>query len=212
MKKVVSVLMTLLLCFSALAGCGQEQDPKIEESHGETSTSSSDSFQSEELIHSLEDPFATGFPANPKYYPVEEYGDPITNSNFGRDLKSLNDDIYASNGQEVYAYMPPDSSYLEIHFSPSDKAIEERDSETVALEYMAMALLIIQNYPDYLPSYGNTICIYLGELTAMITVGYMDSDPYTSFMSFSQDDSLNKYLDLSYKAVLGDYDISQLTE
>lgn len=164
------------------------------------------------LIENLANPYGSGFPANPSYYPPEKYGQPITTGDFGKALKKLNDDLSVDNGQEVYAYMPPDSDYLEVHFSPSDKAIEEEDDQTVALEYAAMAQLIAENYPDYSDTYGDTITIYLGDSIALISVTYTGSSPHTAFTAFSQDESLNAYLQLAYDTTLGKYDISLLID
>lgn len=174
--------------------------------------SSNEDSNTNELINNLENPYDSGFPANPSYYPPEKYGKPITTGDFGKALKKLNDDLSVDNGQEVYAYMPPDSDYLEIHFSPSDKAIEEEDDQTVALEYAAMAQLIVENYPKYSDTYGDTIAIYLGDLTALISVTYSYSTPYTSLTVFSQDASLNSDLNLAYDITLGKYDIGLLTD
>lgn len=174
--------------------------------------SSNEGSDANELIESLENPYDSGFPADPSHYPPEKYGEPITTGDFGKALKELNDDLSVDNGQEVYAYMPPDSDYLEIHFSPSDKAIEEEDDQTVALEYAAMAQLIAENYPKYSDTYGDTIAIYLGDLTALISVTYSYSTPYTSLTVFSQDTSLNADLNLAYDITLGKYDIGLLTD
>lgn len=164
-----------------------------------------------DTIKNLEDPFGGGFPANPSYYPLEEYGEPITTGDFGSAIKNLNDGLI-DEGQEVYAYKPPESEYLEIHFSPSDKVIEEKDNQAVAVEYVSMALLIIQNYPDYSDTFGDTICVYLGDSTAMITASYINSVPYTSFLALSQDSALNANLNLVYDTAFRDYDLSNLTD
>lgn len=175
--------------------------------------SSNEGSDANELINDLENPYASGFPADPSHYPPEKYGEPITTGDFGEALKKLNEEFSAGEeGREVYAYMPPDSDYLEIHFSPSDKAIEEEDDQTVALEYAAIAQLIVENYPKYSDVYGDTIAIYLGDLTALISVTYSDSTPYTSLTVFSQDTSLNADLNLAYDTTLGKYDIGLLTD
>lgn len=170
-----------------------------------------ESSKPSDVIKNLEDPFGGGFPANPSYYPPEEYGEPITTGDFGAAIKNLNDGLI-DEGQEVYAYKPPKSEYLEIHFSPSDKAIEEKDNQAVAVEYASMALLIIQNYPDYSDTFGDTISVYLGDSTALITATYRNSVPYTSFFPFSQDSALNANLNLAYDTAFGDYDLSNLTD
>lgn len=174
--------------------------------------SSSENSDANQLINDLENPYDSGFPADPSHYPPEEYGEPITTGDFGEALKKLNEEFSTDEGREVYAYMPPDSDCLEIHFSPSDKAIEEKDDQTVALEYVAMAQLIAENYPKYSDTYGDTIAIYLGDLTALISVTYSDSTPYTSLTVFSQDTSLNADLNLAYDTTLGKYDIGLLTD
>lgn len=176
------------------------------------SSALTESSKPSDVITNLEDPFGGGFPANPSYYPSEEYGEPITTGDFGAAIKNLNDGLQIDEGQEVYAYKPPESEYLEIHFSPSDKAIEEKDNQAVAAEYASIALLIIQNYPDYSDTFGDTISVYLGDSTALITATYRNSVPYTSFFPFSQDSALNANLNLAYDTAFGDYDLSNLTD
>lgn len=233
MKKLVSLALVLCMCVALLAGCGSdaensssessissntaasENSESAEENFGankESSDASDENSDANELINDLENPYASGFPADPSHYPPEEYGEPITTGDFGEALKKLNEEFSTDEGREVYAYMPPDSDYLEIHFSPSDKAIEEKDDQTVALEYAAIAQLIAENYPKYSDTYGDTIAIYLGDLTALISVTYSDSTPYTSLTVFSQDTSLNADLNLAYDTTLGKYDIGLLTD
>lgn len=178
----------------------------------ESSTTSGKSAQSLDDSKDLTEPYSGGFPADPSHYPVDKYGDPITTGDFGEALKELNEGLQAKEGQEVYAYQPPDSEYLEIHFSPSDKAIEEKDDQAVAVEYASMALLIIKNYPDYSDVPGDTICVYLGDSTAMITASYINAMPYTSFLALSQDTSLNANLNLAYDTAFKEYDMSNLTK
>lgn len=233
MKKFVSLALALCMGLAVLAGCSSETENSSSESSAsskaetseslvstgensdtdyESSDASDENSDANEIINNLENPYASGFPANPSYYPPEEYGQPITTGDFGEDLKELNEELSRDEGQEVYAYLPPDSEYLQIHFSPSDKAIEEKDDQTVALEYTAMALLIAENYPYYSDTYGDTIAIYLGDLTALISVSYVNSTPYTSLMVFSQDTSLAQYLNLAYDTTLGKYDTGLLTD
>lgn len=234
MKKLVPLALVLCMCLALLAGCGSDAENSSSESsissntetsessvsteeNSDTSNESSDASDensdANELINNLENPYASGFPADPSHYPPEKYGEPITTGDFGEALKELNEEFSAGEeGREVYAYMPPDSDYLEIHFSPSDKAIEEEDDQTVALEYAAMAQLITENYPKYSDTYGDTIAIYLGDLTALISVTYSNATPYTSLTVFSQDTSLNADLNLAYDITLGKYDIGLLTD
>lgn len=213
MKKSGTVLLTVLLCISMFAGCGQDKKTQSEESSMQSQTAAvTESSELSEVRKNLEDPFGGGFPADPSHYPPEEYGEPITTGDFGAAIKNLNDGLQAKEGQEVYAYQPPDSKYLEIHFSPSDKAIEEKDKQAVAVEYASMALLIIKNYPNYSDVPGDTICIYLGDSTAMITASYINAMPYTSFLALSEDTSLNANLNLAYDTAFKEYDMSNLTK
>lgn len=213
MKKFISLLLGAVFCIGVFAGCSQvEQGTQNNGSSQSSISAPEESSKPSDIIKNLEDPFGGGFPANPSYYPPEEYGAPITTGDFGTAIKNLNDGLQVDEGQEVYAYKPPNSEYLEIHFSPSDKAIEEKDNQAVAVEYASLALLIIQNYPDYSDTFGDPICVYLGDSAAMITASYINSVPYTSFLALSQDSALNANLNLAYDTAFEEYDISNLTD
>ena len=213
MKK--SHLITLIVAFIFILaggffmGMSFGNNGFFAESESSTASSKNIATQSLEDSKNLTEPYSGGFPANPSAYPPEKYGKPITTGDFGLALSILNAGIQ-DKGQEVYAYRTPDNKFVDVRYSPSDKAISNKDAQTIAIEYMAMAKMIIDSYPNYSDVPTETVGIYLGNSTVVVSAAYVGDTPITSLLAYTGDSELDLKLKLAYDVTFADSDISNL--
>lgn len=153
------------------------------------------------------------FTAAPEDYPAEQYGEQIVDGDFGTALKDLNADFKESGeGQEIIALYKEGDTSIQVHYSPSDKAVEEDDYETIAIEFISMAKLIISNINQYSDIPTKSVTVVLGRSSAILIA--TDPSEYgasiTSFSALSENEELNDILQTTYDIAFEDMDVSNI--